>query len=86
MGRIFFSLSLLFVFLLGAFERLLEVAFAQTGLFEGVGGFFTFLVILAQNGFWPSKVFGIRAAWDNPDINDLEDSYGQEWVSNLIYY
>ena len=60
--------------------RLLEIAFAHTGLFEGAGGFFVFLVILAQNGFLPLRVFGIRAAWDNVNINDLEDSYGQEWV------
>lgn len=35
---------------------------------------------MAQNGFMPSRLFGIRAVWDNEVINDLEDSYGQEWV------
>ena len=23
---------------------------------------------------------GIRRAWDSPAINDLQDSYGQEWT------
>ena len=25
-------------------------------------------------------VAGIRRAWDSPAINDLQDSYGQEWT------
>ena len=33
-----------------------------------------FLVITAI--FMP----GIRRAWDSPAINDLQDSYGQEWT------
>lgn len=35
---------------------------------------------MAENGFWPSRLIGIRKAWDAAAINDLEDSYGQEWV------
>lgn len=39
-----------------------------------------YFVILAENGFWPSKLFGIRKAWDSQAVNDLTDSYGQEWT------
>lgn len=35
---------------------------------------------MAENGFWPSRLVGIRKAWDAAAVNDLEDSYGQEWV------
>jgi sodium/potassium-transporting ATPase subunit alpha len=35
---------------------------------------------MAENGFWPSRLVGIRKSWDAGAINDLEDSYGQEWV------
>ena len=38
------------------------------------------MVIMAENGFWPSKLFGIRKYWDSAAINDLEDSYHQEWT------
>jgi len=43
-------------------------------------GFFTWVVVMGENGFWPSRLLGIRKAWDAAAINDLEDSYGQEWV------
>ncbi|CAF4973166.1 unnamed protein product, partial [Rotaria socialis] len=43
-------------------------------------GFFTWIVVMAENGFWPSRLIGIRRAWDAAAINDLEDSYGQEWT------
>lgn len=48
---------------------------------EALGGFFIFYVVMSENGFWPGRLFGIRAKWDSQAINDLEDSYGQEWVS-----
>lgn len=43
-------------------------------------GFFTYTVIMAQNGFWPYRLTGIRKNWESRSLNDLEDSYGQEWV------
>ena len=36
---------------------------------------------MAENGFVPRKLFGIRERWDSKSITDLMDSYGQEWVS-----
>merc|ERR1711862_552640 len=46
----------------------------------GSAGFFVYFVIMCENGFWPSKLLGIRRAWDSQAVNDLEDSYGQEWT------
>ncbi|CAB4063114.1 ATP1A [Lepeophtheirus salmonis] len=61
-------------------ERLISMAYGMIGMIQAAAGFFVYLVILAENGFWPSKLLGIRRAWDSPAINDLEDSYGQEWT------
>lgn len=30
-------------------------------------------------------MFGIREQWDDDDINDLADSYGQQWVGVGCY-
>lgn len=52
-----------------------------TGMIQALAGFFTYFVILAENGFKPMDLLGIRINWENRYINDLEDSYGQQWVS-----
>merc|ERR1711953_1582516 len=61
-------------------EGLISMAYGQIGMIQASAGFFVYFVILAENGFLPGKLFGIRRAWDSPAINDLEDSYGQEWT------
>ncbi|NXI18341.1 AT1A3 ATPase, partial [Irena cyanogastra] len=50
------------------------------GMIQALGGFFAYFVILAENGFLPSCLVGIRLRWDDRTINDLEDSYGQQWT------
>ena len=61
-------------------QRLISMAYGQIGFIQASAGFFVYLVIMAQNGFWPSRLIGIRKSWDTKTVNDLEDSYGQEWV------
>merc|ERR1712073_201118 len=61
-------------------ERLISMAYGQIGMIQASAGFFVYFVILAENGFWPSRLFGLRKAWDSSAVNDLEDSYGQEWT------
>uniref|UniRef100_A0A7N8YAJ9 Sodium/potassium-transporting ATPase subunit alpha n=1 Tax=Mastacembelus armatus TaxID=205130 RepID=A0A7N8YAJ9_9TELE len=61
-------------------ERLISVSYGQIGMMQAVGGFFTYFVILAENGFLPMDLLGIRVLWDDKYINDLEDSYGQQWT------
>ncbi|XP_008321044.1 sodium/potassium-transporting ATPase subunit alpha-3b isoform X1 [Cynoglossus semilaevis] len=61
-------------------ERLISIAYGQIGMIQALGGFFAYFVILAENGFLPSYLVGLRLNWDDRSLNDLEDSYGQEWT------
>ncbi|GBM11683.1 Sodium/potassium-transporting ATPase subunit alpha [Araneus ventricosus] len=61
-------------------ERLISMAYGQIGMMQAAAGFFTYFVIMAENGFWPSSLFGIRKSWDSKAVNDLKDTYGQEWT------
>ncbi|KAG7258128.1 hypothetical protein CRUP_010743 [Coryphaenoides rupestris] len=61
-------------------ERLISIAYGQIGMIQALAGFFTYFVILAENGFLPATLLGIRVSWDNKYVNDLEDSYGQQWT------
>merc|ERR1712051_255098 len=61
-------------------ERLISMAYGQIGMIQMSAGFFVYFVIMAENGFWPSRLFGLRKNWDSIAVNDLEDSYGQEWT------
>jgi len=60
--------------------QLISIAYGQIGFIQASAGFFVYYVIMAQEGFWPSRLIGIRKAWDSKYVNDLEDSYGQEWT------
>nr|XP_061789348.1 sodium/potassium-transporting ATPase subunit alpha-3 [Nerophis lumbriciformis] len=61
-------------------ERLISIAYGQIGMIQALGGFFSYFVILAENGFLPSRLVGIRLDWDDRACNDLEDTYGQQWT------
>lgn len=54
-----------------------------SGFMQAAAGFFVYFVIMAEHGFLPSKLFGIRDEWDNSALNDVMDSYGQEWARIL---
>jgi hypothetical protein len=43
-----------------------------------MAGFFTYFVIMGQNGFLPQDLFFLRKLWDKHSTL-LGDSYGQEW-------
>jgi len=47
---------------------------------QAASGFFTYFVIMSENGFKPDRLIGIRQAWESKAINDLRDTYGQEWT------
>jgi sodium/potassium-transporting ATPase subunit alpha len=61
-------------------HRLIGMAYGQIGMIQASGGFFVYFVIMAENGFWPRRLLGIREEWDSNAVNDLQDSYGQEWT------
>lgn len=52
----------------------------QIGFIQALGGFFTYFVIMTENGFFPTRLFGIRAEWEDRDNQSVPDSYGQEWT------
>ena len=35
---------------------------------------------MGENGFLPDRSIELRSQWDDEDVIDLEDSYGQQWV------
>ena len=49
-------------------------------MIQAGAGFFVYTMVMAENGFLPSRLIGLRKSWDSKLVNDLEDSYGQEWV------
>merc|ERR1719414_2259844 len=61
-------------------EKLIFLSYGQLGLIQAAAGFFTYFVIMAENGFWPDRLVGIRNEWNSLAINDLADSYYQEWT------
>ena len=61
-------------------DRLIGFAYGQIGFIQAAAGFFTYFVIMAENGFLPERLFNLRGPWDTKHINNLEDSYGQEWT------
>uniref|UniRef100_A0A8C5MLM7 Sodium/potassium-transporting ATPase subunit alpha n=1 Tax=Leptobrachium leishanense TaxID=445787 RepID=A0A8C5MLM7_9ANUR len=55
-------------------------AYVQIGVIQSFGGFLTYFTVLAQQGFLPHTLIGIRVPWENVNEQELEDSYGQEWT------
>lgn len=64
--------------------RLISLAYGQIGFIQAACGFFSYYVIMAEHGFFPGRLQRIREEWYDSSINDLTDSYGQEWVRNVI--
>jgi hypothetical protein len=56
------------------------MAYGQIGMMQSAGAFFTYFYIMGQNGFLPERLLGIREEWDSTAVNDLTDSFNQQWV------
>jgi len=61
-------------------SRMIALAYGMIGPIQAFGGFFAYFVVMATNGFFPRRLFGLRVAWGDKMNNDLEDSYGQNWT------
>ncbi|CAD5221584.1 unnamed protein product [Bursaphelenchus xylophilus] len=61
-------------------ERLISLAYGQIGMIQASSGFFIYFCIMADNGFYPSRLYQIRSEWDSMAVNNLKDDYGQEWT------
>jgi len=66
--------------------RLVTLCYGQMAMIEASGAFFAYFVVMAENGWWPSRLLGIRRAWESSVVNDLYDSYGQEWTYEQRFY
>ena len=62
-------------------SRLISMSYGQIGMIQASAGFFTYFVIMAEHGFLPLKLFGLRKKWEDDSIDDLQDSYGQVCTS-----
>merc|ERR1719497_281172 len=60
-------------------ERLISMAYGQIGMIQALAGFVCYFVILMQNGFLPGDIIGLRVNWDDKNMRNVEDSYGQQW-------
>eukprot|EP00051_Salpingoeca_urceolata_P026987 m.479568 g.479568 ORF g.479568 m.479568 type:complete len:1130 (-) comp21507_c0_seq1:294-3683(-) len=60
-------------------SRLLAYTYLQIGVIQALAGFFCYFVVMGDYGFLPGRLVGLREDWDDEDIEDLRDSYGQEW-------
>jgi hypothetical protein len=45
-----------------------------------MAGFFAYFWVMAENGFLWRDLFNLRAQWDSTGVNNLVDSYGQQWT------
>jgi sodium/potassium-transporting ATPase subunit alpha len=63
-----------------SFYRSFSLAYGQIGMMQTAGAFFAYFFVMAQNGFLPSRLIGLREHWDSKLMNDLTDSYNQQWV------
>ncbi|PSN38189.1 Sodium/potassium-transporting ATPase subunit alpha [Blattella germanica] len=61
-------------------SRMLLMTYVQIGSMQAAAGFFCYFYIMAEHGFFPSRLFGLRQEWNSKNVNDLEDSFGQEWT------
>ncbi|KAM5147388.1 LOW QUALITY PROTEIN: potassium-transporting ATPase alpha chain 2-like [Callospermophilus lateralis] len=61
-------------------EQLAIYSYLHIGLMQALGAFLVYFTVYAQAGFWPTSLINLRVEWEKDDMNDLEDSYGQEWT------
>lgn len=66
-------------------SKLIALTHGQLGIIQASGSFFAYFIIMAEQGFLPFRLYGIRNDWEMQGINDLKDSYGQEWVSFFLF-
>ena len=65
------------VFLLSSIK---PIVYRNAGMIQALVGFINYFVIMATNGWYPSRLINLRLFWDDHDNNQVMDSYGQEWV------
>lgn len=54
---------------------------SHPGAIQSFAGFTDYFTAMAQEGWFPLLCVGLRPQWEDHHLQDLQDSYGQEWVS-----
>ncbi|XP_066463270.1 potassium-transporting ATPase alpha chain 2-like [Eleutherodactylus coqui] len=59
---------------------LLSYSYFHIAAMETYAGFVNYFTVMAQQGYLPATLLGLRVLWEDKNTNELEDSYGQEWT------
>lgn len=59
-------------------------SFSVLGAIQSFAGFTDYFTAMAQEGWFPLLCVGLRSQWEDVHLQDLQDSYGQEWVSTSL--
>ncbi|XP_046479774.1 sodium/potassium-transporting ATPase subunit alpha [Neodiprion pinetum] len=60
-------------------KRLISMTYGQIGMIQSLAGFYTYFTIISFYGFFPRDLIGLRSQWESQTINNLTDSFGQQW-------
>ncbi|XP_063167558.1 potassium-transporting ATPase alpha chain 2 [Candoia aspera] len=61
-------------------QELAVYSYLQIGILQTVGAFLTYFTVYAEQGWLPHSLLYIRIPWEEENLADLQDSYGQEWT------
>nr|XP_035923779.1 potassium-transporting ATPase alpha chain 1 isoform X2 [Halichoerus grypus] len=67
-------------------EPLAAYSYFQIGAIQSFAGFTDYFTAMAQEGWFPLLCVGLRPYWENHHLQDLQDSYGQEWTFGQRLY
>uniref|UniRef100_A0A8B9KPU1 Sodium/potassium-transporting ATPase subunit alpha n=1 Tax=Astyanax mexicanus TaxID=7994 RepID=A0A8B9KPU1_ASTMX len=68
-------------------DRLVNEALAVYSYFQiGMMCFTDYFTAMAQEGWFPLLCVGLRSQWEDVRLQDLQDSYGQEWTYSQRLY
>ncbi|XP_039482924.1 sodium/potassium-transporting ATPase subunit alpha isoform X1 [Drosophila santomea] len=62
-------------------SRLFFVSHILVGTIEAAAVFMTYFVFMADKGFLPRTLVDLHIAWNDDMLDDITDSFGQEWSS-----
>ncbi|KAJ6217386.1 hypothetical protein RDWZM_008543 [Blomia tropicalis] len=58
--------------------RMIQVAYFQIGVIQFFAGFTTYIVVMAEHGFFWNEIYHSREVW-NSETTTMSDHFGQEW-------
>ncbi|KAG5200683.1 hypothetical protein JEQ12_005217 [Ovis aries] len=67
-------------------EPLAAYSYFQIGAIQSFAGFTDYFTAMAQEGWFPLLCVGLRPQWEDHHLQDLQDSYGQEWTFGQRLY